>query len=396
MQVNAVYHLATSLPKANARSSVFKMEQKLAEAYASGDTDAILRLLNGEPSSTSLFPQADSSVTQALALSHRNDASAAEASLSDLEGLGPLSAASTSPDAPCGIDTHAYAKAVQEFNNDFPTLGGAPAARPAPQPYGGGDLLARIEEQALTDEFPWVRPPDIAALRKAVGGDVQRARTALGRRFPRPPGWQDDRRARAEAAERDAILKATASMRLNSYEDEGSAGGTRWTGSGESVSRLYAEKRASAFDAVRERNKYFEMAAEKARTGRGAEAARLGALGRKANEKMKALHEEAAERLWEENNASFVTDELVDLHGLHVVEALDRLPKAFAQARAAGVGALRVVFGTGHHSKGGGGAPRLRPAVTKFLAEEGYSFEEMVDKKTKFISGVLVSLYSRH
>lgn len=419
------------------------LEKLLAAAYDAGDTDAVLRLLAGDtsipaavaspssplppppsttfPSLESLslnprqhrlntsapcfqmpsipspppqpdtlsnlskaFPAADTSIIQALLLAHGNDPMAAETSLTELEYLGALNP-SSAPD----IDTSAYASAVQDFNSDFPSLGGAAlTARPA---RPDAHLLRTMREQSLATAFPWVGAAAISAA-LAAHGDVESARAAIRTHYPQPNGWVDPRVAKAEEAVRAAIAAATAGLRANSYEEVGEVAGTRWTKSGEYVARVYAEKREGARTAARERNGWFEKAAEAARKGRGGEAAKMGRLGREAGERMKALHVEAAELLWAESNGDFVRDKLLDLHGLHVAEAIERLPWAFAEARRGGLQTLRVVFGTGHHSRGGNSAPRLRPAVLEFLKKEGYAFDEVLDKKTKFVCGASVYL----
>lgn len=150
--------------------------------------------------------------------------------------------------------------------------------------------------------------------------------------------------------------------------------GALWVTTGQSVGQLYQSLRAEAAEEARLRNKYFDRAAAAFKKNDGASAKRLGALGREANLRMKELHHRAAEAIFQARNPPHVTD-IVDLHGLHVSEALERLPPALGKALP---GTLRILTGTGHHTKGTGRA-RLRPAVKKWLQDEGYFFEEVVD-----------------
>jgi DNA-nicking Smr family endonuclease len=64
------------------------------------------------------------------------------------------------------------------------------------------------------------------------------------------------------------------------------------------------------------------------------------------------------------NNTGRAPDE-VDLHGLHVSEAISRADGAIRQARARGAPRLVFIVGKGLHSEGG--VARLRPAIERQL-----------------------------
>lgn len=206
--------------------------------------------------------------------------------------------------------------------------------------------------------------------------------------FPKALGWdalqrEREQKAREERASRE--WHAAYDQYANDLEgDDGleeveetrvsSDIGAVWVSTGQSVGELYQSLRAEAADEARLRNKYFDRAAAAFKRNDGATAKRLGALGREANERMKKLHRQAADAIFEARNPVSVRD-VVDLHGLHVSEALERLPGALERA---GPGEVRILTGTGHHTKGTGRA-RLRPAVKKWLQERGYMFEEVMD-----------------
>lgn len=72
---------------------------------------------------------------------------------------------------------------------------------------------------------------------------------------------------------------------------------------------------------------------------------------------------------------------LIDLHGLHVNEAVNVLRHELAvlrrTARAAGQRLqVMVCVGTGHHTKGARTPARLPGAVQRHLLEEGLQFAE--------------------
>lgn len=149
--------------------------------------------------------------------------------------------------------------------------------------------------------------------------------------------------------------------------------GRLWVSTGQSVAELYEELRAEAAEQASVRNKYFDRAAAAFKRNDGATAKKMGALGRDANERMKELHRQAADSIFATRNPPHVQD-VIDFHGLHVSEAIERLPAALEGKH----GKVRILTGTGHHTKGTGRA-RLRPAVKKWLQENGFFFEEVID-----------------
>ena len=160
----------------------------------------------------------------------------------------------------------------------------------------------------------------------------------------------------------------------------------KWVETGLAVGDLYSSLRAEASDEARLRNKYFNRAKEAIMRGDSVAAKRLGAEGRAANERMKALHEKAADAIFAARNPS--GRDAIDLHGLHVAEAIDRLPKALMSASGPSV---RILTGTGHHTKGSKSYARLRPAVMKWLKENSYTFRELPDSN-RYVGALLVQL----
>lgn len=279
----------------------------------------------------------------------------------------------TSPNAPfrpAHLDEATYVTAVQHFDEQFPAL-------------------------AKTDNTT-NPPPSVSSVNPRWSSDNNHpssnpapAPEAIQSIFPKALGWdalqrEEDRKKRdADAARRwQAELEEYTRSLDNEYDDVYDEEdirlsddiGALWVSTGQSVGHMYQSLRAEAAEEARLRNKYFDRAAAAFKRNDGATAKKLGALGRDANERMKELHRQAAEAIFEARNPPLVTD-VVDLHGLHVSEALDRLPSALEKAPP---GILRILTGTGHHTKGTGRA-RLRPAVKKWLQENGYFFEEVID-----------------
>jgi len=65
----------------------------------------------------------------------------------------------------------------------------------------------------------------------------------------------------------------------------------------------------------------------------------------------------------------------VDLHGLHVKEAMSVLVDLLQVSRDTGVKLLSIITGLGHHSAGG--VARIRPEVIKFVENSGLQYKEV-------------------
>ncbi|KAH8964399.1 hypothetical protein BDL97_04G065300 [Sphagnum fallax] len=162
-----------------------------------------------------------------------------------------------------------------------------------------------------------------------------------------------------------------------------------WLDTGDSVATMYTDMREEARDHARVRNAYFDQARQAYLSGNKALAKELSAKGQWHNEQMKAAHSKAGEAIfWQRNanvygNSSSATGQarLLDLHGLHVNEAIPVLKREIAQLRlnVRSTQQREQVFicvGTGHHTKGSRTPARLPIAVQRYLAEEHLPFTE--------------------
>ncbi|GLE09359.1 hypothetical protein PINS_up020968 [Pythium insidiosum] len=169
--------------------------------------------------------------------------------------------------------------------------------------------------------------------------------------------------------------------------------GRRWLSTGAAVSAQYTQLREEAYELACARNKCFMNATRAYRSGNKSLARSLSQQGHEYNEKMKQCHYDAASRIFEMRNPrqQLYEDHLMDLHGLHVAEAVELLANLLPSLSDDGIEAIYVVTGSGHHSKGPTGNPRLRPAVERFLATEGYQFSPVADRQG-FVGMLLVDL----
>ncbi|CAH0519615.1 unnamed protein product [Peronospora belbahrii] len=169
--------------------------------------------------------------------------------------------------------------------------------------------------------------------------------------------------------------------------------GTKWVSTGQAVATQYLELREQAYEMACARNKCFMGATQAYRNGNKALAKGLSKQGHEYNAKMKHFHFLAASEIFESRNPpnQLYMDRLMDLHGLHVAEAVEFLTQMLPKLADEGVDKIYVITGSGHHSKGPNGNVRLLPAVERFLVGEGYQFTPVADG-AGFVGMLLVDL----
>ncbi|KAL6986690.1 Polyadenylate-binding protein-interacting protein 7 [Sarracenia purpurea var. burkii] len=162
-----------------------------------------------------------------------------------------------------------------------------------------------------------------------------------------------------------------------------------WLETGEAVANMYSEMREEARDHARLRNVYFEQARQAYLMGNKALAKELSVKGQLHNMHMKAAHGKAQESIFRQRNPASAEmqgngrgqERIIDLHGLHVSEAIHVLKRELMLSRSAARSAeqrLRVYIcvGTGHHTRGSRTPSRLPIAVQRYLLEEGLDYSE--------------------
>ncbi|XP_025685412.1 pentatricopeptide repeat-containing protein At4g33170 [Arachis hypogaea] len=162
-----------------------------------------------------------------------------------------------------------------------------------------------------------------------------------------------------------------------------------WVDTGDTVANMYSELREEARDHARLRNAYFEQARQAYLIGNKALAKELSAKGQVHNMHMKAAHGKAQESIYRQRNPVAPEmqgngrghERMIDLHGLHVSEAIHVLKHELSvlknTARAADQPLqVYICVGTGHHTRGSRTPARLPIAVQRFLLEEGLDFTE--------------------
>ncbi|CAN7060630.1 hypothetical protein IGI04_016150 [Brassica rapa subsp. trilocularis] len=157
-----------------------------------------------------------------------------------------------------------------------------------------------------------------------------------------------------------------------------------WLETGDAVGNMYSGYREEARDYARLRNVYFEQARQAYLVGNKALAKDLSAKGQLHNLQMKAAHEKAQEAIYRQRNPGGQggSERMIDLHGLHVSEALQVLKQELSVLRSTARATqerlqVYICVGTGHHTRGSRTPARLPVAVQRYLLEgEGLDYSE--------------------
>eukprot|EP00047_Mylnosiga_fluctuans_P008381 m.258465 g.258465 ORF g.258465 m.258465 type:complete len:511 (+) comp21568_c0_seq1:2328-3860(+) len=180
--------------------------------------------------------------------------------------------------------------------------------------------------------------------------------------------------SRSDASSRPAIPGPVASRATTDMP----AFDAQWVVGGAEVADMYRRLRGSAIEAARLRNRLFNRAREAYVGGDRRLAKELSRQGREQDELMRTLHAQAAQAILSSRNSGL--SKTLDLHGLHVAEALAVLESWLPAMRARGYRAGSVIAGAGVHTQhkhlGRQSHSRLLPAVKAFLLDSGFRVRE--------------------
>ncbi|XP_024429473.2 NEDD4-binding protein 2 isoform X2 [Desmodus rotundus] len=142
----------------------------------------------------------------------------------------------------------------------------------------------------------------------------------------------------------------------------------------------YDDYRAEAFLHQQKRMECYSKAKEAYRMGKKNVATFYAQQGSLHEQKMKEANHLAAVEIFEKVNASLLPQNVLDLHGLHVDEAIAHLMAVLQQKteefkQSGGKPYLSVITGRGNHSQGG--VARIKPAVIKYLTSHSFRFSEI-------------------
>ncbi|ERN11311.1 hypothetical protein AMTR_s00024p00246600 [Amborella trichopoda] len=279
---------------------------------------------------------------------------------------------------------------------DFPALP-VPEAQNGLSRYTGDDLHQASNAYQSDDRegFLYGRPNFSSASRSGI--DFAAAVRKLA--TPDSGQWKYERNGsvgRSVGSSRSSQLsvsslggngRSVTGDRSQNYSPARSAPLAPWLETGDTVAKMYSDLREEARDHARLRNAYFEQARDAYLIGNKALAKELSLKGQWHNMKMKAAHGKAKDAIFQQRNPSpseshtRAQERLIDLHGLHVNEAIHLLKHELAIIRNTARTASRrlqvlILVGTGHHTKGSRPA-RLPIAVERYLIEEeGLDYSE--------------------
>ncbi|NXC38806.1 N4BP2 protein, partial [Penelope pileata] len=142
----------------------------------------------------------------------------------------------------------------------------------------------------------------------------------------------------------------------------------------------YDDLRAEAFHHQQKRQECLKKAGEAYHMGMKPVAAFYARQGRLHEQKMKEANHAAAAQIFERVNTSLLPLNVLDLHGLHVDEAVNQLSRVLQEKseeyqQTGGKPYLCVITGRGSHSQGG--VARIKPAAIRYLTSHNYRFAEI-------------------
>ncbi|XP_036438960.1 LOW QUALITY PROTEIN: NEDD4-binding protein 2 [Colossoma macropomum] len=141
----------------------------------------------------------------------------------------------------------------------------------------------------------------------------------------------------------------------------------------------YEDFRTEAMLQRRRQQECFTKAAEAYRQGQKDVASFYAQQGHLHGKKMREANHRAAVQIFKRVNATLLPQNVLDLHGLHVDEALHHLQQVLADKtyewqQGLCRPQLAVITGRGNHSQGG--VARVRPAVLDYLKSQHYRYSE--------------------
>ncbi|XP_063777109.1 NEDD4-binding protein 2 isoform X1 [Pseudophryne corroboree] len=137
----------------------------------------------------------------------------------------------------------------------------------------------------------------------------------------------------------------------------------------------YDDFRAEAFLYRQKQQESYRKAAEAHNRGMKQVAAYYAQQGYLYGQKMKEENRRAAVQIYERANEYLLPENILDLHGLHVDEAMKHFRKVLQDKteeikQNGGKTYLLVITGRGNHSQGG--VPRIKPAIIDYLTNHDY------------------------
>ncbi|XP_070552923.1 microtubule-associated protein futsch-like isoform X2 [Ptychodera flava] len=262
---------------------------------------------------------------------------------------------------------------------------------------GPANLSGKLKREKLKSMFPKLDPEALDEIFEAnnykLEPTVQLIRASLGLLFgPDTSITSNANTTASTSSSTAATAKGKTSVpippearQLLLGAGEGSALDEDWEEDEEAYQTMsdpdYRDFRAEADTHYKLRHECFQKAAEAYKRGQRQLALVYSQQGHMHTTKLRDANKRASEKILQRRSAS-LDENTLDLHGLHVPEALDALEKVLKQKEAEVRNLqsrrrfthLNVVTGSGTHSRGG--VARIRPCVIDWLKRNDYQYTE--------------------
>ncbi|CAG8454427.1 1847_t:CDS:2 [Ambispora gerdemannii] len=238
-----------------------------------------------------------------------------------------------------------------------------------------------VKRRRLSEQFPWIDSNIINSHLTTHENKLDVTAAILKNKYPRPANF--------------VPIKAIPSRLLSSSSKRRRAPlvikppeHIPWLVTGSALSADYRKYRSQALACGRKRNALYERAASSYKSNRGDLAKKYSLQAQEYNLRMRELNREAARKIFDSRNNTYCKEPFIDLHGLHVDEAIEFLDESFEALELENYkGSIYIVTGTGHHSQNM--KAKLGPAVREWLEELDYDYCDCSkDKKYGGVIGV--------
>jgi len=174
--------------------------------------------------------------------------------------------------------------------------------------------------------------------------------------------------APAAAPTKSSPTSESKSNHINDHDDHGTLPVTQ-------DADLYVPKKAQelrklANEEFEKQNKCYEESKAAYENKNGAQAKQLSEQGKEHNKKMNEFNEEAVKLIFEANNSKHDAD-TIDLHGLFVKEALQKVEERIEEQKRNGRDHLVIIVGAGNHSPNH--VQKIKPAAVELLQKHHVS-----------------------
>jgi len=257
-----------------------------------------------------------------------------------------------------------------EEQDPFPTLGGGRNKQTSKKKIVyKNDASFQLQVKQLQDKYHNVNSVTVMNEFLLCNQDIEKTSQLLTNKYGKPiPKVQKP----------TGIISSVGDDKQNKrtgYVDHNDNVQISWVETGVDLALLYQTHREEAIIEGRERNKCFNLAAAAFLNGDPATAKILSQKGHQHDEKMRELNHKAMELIFYERNQNYLKDgkNVIDLHGLHVLEAITILEEYLVNLP------LYVIIGTGHHTTAQ--SARLPNKIKQYLTENNFRYSDVSDDK---------------